>query len=423
MMNQQVMPPQRGGRGAIGRMTQDLGFAQPPRISTEGKRFALVDAGGNSLSATLVDQQVGYYLDVVIADANEHKSKIFWGVDKTYSPNNADVPLCFSDNGIAPSTNAMNPQAVSCATCPQNVIGSAVSKISGAPMRACQDRKKLAVMVIGAPDDSLYLLNISPASLGNLRAYGSWLAKNNYNTADVITRIYFDGQSTGGNSLLFNAIGEVPDKYVALVDHIAESGAADSITGRDDVPRPMDMPLAIAGPRQSQQQLPPPQPQPTYAPPVSQFTPQPQGAPPAPQFPPPTPQQQTAFGQQQTPPPASAGPPAPKSRRGGARAGAGRPPEQPQAPQLQAAPVAPFAPQPQALAQHYPPPPSTAPVDPGPGISAFLQRAQQQNGPAPMPPSAQPGPQFGMQTPAAPDAATQTALKAAFAFQPPPPRQ
>lgn len=463
----QVMPPRSvpGKGSALDRLTQELGFAQPRRISTEGKRFALVDLSGTALPCNLVDQQLGFYMDVVIADANEHKSKIFWGHDKVYQSNSTEPPLCFSDNGVAPSTNAVEPQSQTCVTCPNNMIGSAISKKTGANIRACADRKKIAVFVVGAPTNDLYQLNVPPASLKALGAHGAWLRQNGKNPWEVITRVCFDPNAD--NALLFYSVGEVPLQYIELVRVAEEQGLAITVCGRDDVARPIDMPIEpraqLQGQHPGQQALPrpinnyPPQ----QAPAPQHHVPQPSYPPqqaPQPSYPPPQPPQ-NQFTQQQAPAPQAGQPPAPKAGRGGARAGAGRrtaPTPQPaptHAPFQQAGqmpqgggfgaappsatldprtgqPWAPGAtiPQPGEARAAYPPPqgdglnipdftrkqPEQAPSGQQGGFGGPPQQA------APPPPNPAPAgqPQYGMAPGAAPDPRTAAALAGAFAHQP-----
>jgi len=67
----------------------------PPHISIKNGRFALVDAGGNRFNANMVDQQLGFYIDVVVADANNNRSKIYFG--REYVDGDDNPPLCWSE--------------------------------------------------------------------------------------------------------------------------------------------------------------------------------------------------------------------------------------------------------------------------------------------------------------------------------------
>lgn len=125
-------------RAAIGGITG----GSPPQISIRGSRFRKIDAAGNEKMLDTLS------MDIVIVDANEHVSKLYY--DQPYDPsaNEYFPPACFSDNGVAPSTSAEKPQSETCAMCPQNAWGSATSALTGKNTKACNDAKKLAVLVV-----------------------------------------------------------------------------------------------------------------------------------------------------------------------------------------------------------------------------------------------------------------------------------
>ena len=105
-----------------------LGSASPPYVSIKGGSFTLVDANGEQEP---IDSK---YLDCVIFDVHETVAiqRVYWGKDRPFDPN-ADAyqaPVCFSDNGVGASVNAQEPQSTNCQTCPQNVWGSATSRVS-----------------------------------------------------------------------------------------------------------------------------------------------------------------------------------------------------------------------------------------------------------------------------------------------------
>lgn len=117
-----------------------IGGGQPPYVSIKAGKFRLVDAGGEEEMVNALT------IDLVILGANKHVSKIYYEGD--YDLNAAGTPpTCWSDNGQAPSVRAASPQHSNCAGCPQNAWGSAVSKVSGKSIKACQDAKKLAVIL------------------------------------------------------------------------------------------------------------------------------------------------------------------------------------------------------------------------------------------------------------------------------------
>lgn len=285
-------PQQR--RAVTAAMTEGLSF-QPPRISINNGMFTLIDRAGNELQCNLVDPQLGRYLDVVIAGANANKSKIFYADD--WTPNSTEPPICWSDNGVAPSTGAQSPQWATCQGCPQNVIGSDQSKRTGRNIKACQDRKKLACFVVGMPGGELYQFQVTPGALKNLGAYGKWVSgqpsrsgQGPADVSEVVTRLYFVQDAVG--VIGFAAVAPIDDVQDLAIENAWASGRIPEIIGSNDTPiqgllaapQPQQQLVAPVQHQQTQQQLQPPQ-QGQWAPVAAQ----PARAP-APQAPPPKPE-------------------------------------------------------------------------------------------------------------------------------------
>jgi hypothetical protein len=241
------------------------GTQMPPRVSINGNKFALIDPSGSVVEVPFLPD--GPALDVVFVDGNEHISKLFWGLDKPYNPGETSPPLCFSDNGVAPSSAAQEPQSATCAACPHNIIGSAISQISGARIKACGDLKKFAVVAKGF--QGAYLLTIKPGSFKAWNNYTNWLQLQKLadggrpDLSDVVTRIRFSGQGIHS----FEAIELVADgsELAQQVISIWENNKTNDITGL--MIGRFDQPLAggaLPTPQQAAmpQQAAPPPPQP-----------------------------------------------------------------------------------------------------------------------------------------------------------------
>jgi hypothetical protein len=180
-----------------------VGGQRPPHISIDSNVFTLVDSTGNrkQLPPMITSPGVAAVaIDVVFIDANPLPSKLYWDPAKPFSPQSVDPPLCWSDNGVGPSYLSIQPQSPTCQACPHNVIGSAVSKFSGASIRACGDSKKLACVIPGDPDGMVYLMQIKPGSFKNWSSYINWLKSQKLATGgipelfDVVTRLTFESQ-------------------------------------------------------------------------------------------------------------------------------------------------------------------------------------------------------------------------------------
>ena len=365
-----------------------LNAGSPPHISIKDNRFTLVDGAGNTKPLQTL------YLDLCIIDANSSVSKVFFDPSVKYDPsgdNNA-APICFSDNGQGASASASKPQHTSCQVCPQNAWGSAKSAMTGKDTKACNDVKKIAVVIPGDPSQLVYQLRVPPASLKNLSKYVTTIGGHGVDLPDVVTRLEFESQGV----LQFTPTGYVDEATAALTEKVWAANASELLVGKND--RPWSGVASL--PQADQAKA-------AYAQIAAQkqaFRP----APPAPMFGERTvgvhPGLSAPFGQaaqQFAPPPAPFAAPA-------------APPVFGQS----APPAAPFgnaspAPSAEAPAKRTrgpnKPKAEAAPADDG-GIPPFLQR----NPPAAVAPAPDVT-QFGMQAaPAAPDAGIQAALDAAF---------
>lgn len=347
------MPASR--RAVTGAMTDGLGLPQPARISIANNTFTLVDRAGNEMQCNLVDPSVGRYLDVVIVGANANKSKVYY--EGEWSPQSSDPPVCWSDNGVAPSAQAISPQSDTCGTCEWNKIGSDVSKRTGNNIKACQDRKKLACYVVGLPlplGNELFQFQVTPGALKGLAAYGKFVSthpsasgQGAADVSEVVTRLYFAQGQVG--VIGFGAVAPIDAQMDARIGQAYAANLVDEVTGANDVP----IQGRLAAPAQQQR---------LAAPAQQQFAQQPAALPP--------PQ-----AQQWGPPAAPTGMPAQPAQQFAA------------AKPVNAAPTPPPPPQPvwDAAAGAWVLPTQAAPTSPYPAppaddayaVPGFLQRGQQ----------------------------------------------
>lgn len=225
-MNLPVHLANRQKRDLVGAAIGGLNTGSPPHISIAGNRFTLVDDAGNQKPMQTL------YLDVCVIDANASVSKIFFDPRVPFEPggDNSNPPLCWSDNGVGASAQAAQPQNTSCQLCPQNAWGSATSKATGKPVKACNDVKKVAVVVAGI--EMVFLLRIPPASLKNWGKYCQTLAGHGVDLPDAITRLEFESQGV----LKFTPMGYVDEASAAFSDKVMVSKGTDLLIGRNDRP-------------------------------------------------------------------------------------------------------------------------------------------------------------------------------------------
>ena len=221
----------RPSRGLAAAAIQGIGGNFPAHISIKDNRFTLVDAAGNKKPHEKL------FLDVVIVDVNPVLSKIYYAGKYDPKADNNEGPACYSDNGVAPSASAPKPQHNVCASCPQNVWGSSISAMTGKQTKACNDIKKMAVVVPELGDDIVFLFTVPPASLKNLASYvrtlsGMSLGDRPAEPSDVVMRVSFESQGV----LKFEPVSFIDERTANLIDELDKSDKTAKLVGRDDVP-------------------------------------------------------------------------------------------------------------------------------------------------------------------------------------------
>ena len=170
------------------------GGNRPPRVSIDNGRFTLFVPGGKTIP-------LGMSMDIVIVGKNPHMSKLYWGPpgpngQRIFDRSNPKPPVCWSDNGVAPSAGASEPQNSTCSGCPQNVWGSAINAL-GKQVKACEDFRKFSCVVKGQP--GIYLFEVKAGSFRNWNAFTGMLAMQKLegegepDLIDVVIRVSFAG--------------------------------------------------------------------------------------------------------------------------------------------------------------------------------------------------------------------------------------
>ena len=339
-----------------------IGGQQNPRISIRASRFRIVDGGSEETLDTLAIQ-------VVVVGANPTISKEYYA--GKWDPENIEAPDCYSNNGVVPDMSVAVPQAALCAQCPQNVWGSKISD-QGKEIKACADKKRLAIVSADDVGGTVYELAVTPAALKNLGEYADKLRRRNIPLEGAITKLSFDDKASYP-LLTFDFAGYLSQDAYLTAKSVAESDHVQAVirfAPAPDAQAIQRLAAPVAAPA-----LPAPAPvpqQPQFAPQPQAFAPQQAPAPQAFAQPAPAPMQQPqfapqpqAFAPQQAPQgiaPAPTQIPPKRGRRtkaemeaAAAAAQAQQAPQQPQAFAPQPAPVQQFAPQqPQAFAPQQP---------------------------------------------------------------------
>ena len=200
-----------------------------PRISIKSSRFRIREGDTETVLDTLT-------LDIVIVGANPQISKQWY--NKAWDADSEpEKPDCFSLDGIAPDPTAVNRQNDICATCPQNVWGSKIAP-NGQQLKACSDRKRLAVVAADDPAGPAYLLDVTPAALKGLNQYHKELTVRGIPPEVVKTRISFDSDASFPK-LQFSFGGFLSADEQAAVDQRFGSEEVLAITGESAASAPV----------------------------------------------------------------------------------------------------------------------------------------------------------------------------------------
>lgn len=221
-----------------------IGGSLPPHISIRGNEFTLVDAAGNKAE---VPEK---YLDVCFVDRSEVVCKQYYEND--YVDGSNEPPTCWSANGVAPSMEASQPQASTCASCEWNVRGSAVSKISSKPIKACRDEKWTAVILPKYPA-MVFQFRVTPGSFKAWKGYTDKFKGQATDLSDVVTRLAFEKGKNG--VLTFEAASYIDEVLYKAREAAAIEKKTDVLVGRNDRPIPASLPGGSQSVGQAQRPL------------------------------------------------------------------------------------------------------------------------------------------------------------------------
>jgi hypothetical protein len=188
-----------GGNGASGK-----------RISIRGGVFRMIVDGKE------IAQNEDRSMNIVIVAANANVSRSFYAGD--YEEGKNIAPDCWSNDGISPDAKVEEPQASKCASCPQNISGSA--KQGGG--RACRFSQRLAVMLENDLQGDVYQLTLPSQSIFGaaengkmpMQAYAKFLGGHGLPVTAVVTEMRFD-TSSATPKLTFKAIRPLEETEMA----------------------------------------------------------------------------------------------------------------------------------------------------------------------------------------------------------------
>ena len=217
-----------------------------PVISIKGKVFHIQRGDERELvTKTGTDDEPASALEVVILSVNPNKSKVFY--NSGFVEGSVAKPTCYSNDGIAPASDAEEPQSKKCNVCPHNQWGSRITE-NGGKGKACGDSMRLCVAPAGMINDPM-LLRVPAATLKTLGQYGSQLAKRGVEPQYVVTKVGFD-YNVAHPALTFKAMRFVEEEELTTVESTLtdEADIIDQITGVVEKPSFSVEPVAESTP-------------------------------------------------------------------------------------------------------------------------------------------------------------------------------
>lgn len=171
----------------------------------------------------------GEFTAIVVGMLPKVSRKFYAGA---YDPNaKAKLPECWSNLGDKPEEGAGDKQSANCATCPQNVKGSAQGN-----RRACRFERRIALILPGLGSE-IYQFSIPAGSLFGdgdhkvhpFEGYVKYLTANNASIDRVVTKIAYDldAQTT---TLKFSPARPITRDELALVHEAQADPACDRAT-------------------------------------------------------------------------------------------------------------------------------------------------------------------------------------------------
>ncbi len=219
------------------------------RVSIKGGVFRLV-AGGKEIAS--IDER---HLDVIVVKAAPKVSRIFYAgkYDKD-APGAA--PDCWSNDGETPDKSIKEPQASTCAKCPQNIAGS-----GNGNSRACRYQQRLAVVLANNPEGDVLQITLPATSIFGkgegdklpLQAYARWAATQTppVNLDMVVTRMKFDTTAESPKLVFAPQRWLTPDEYDTVKEKATSVEAQRAVlmtpAAADGVAKPA--PMMIEGKR------------------------------------------------------------------------------------------------------------------------------------------------------------------------------
>jgi hypothetical protein len=192
-----------------------------PRISIKGGRFREI-IGGEQTRVFKGDK-----INLIIANAAPLARTYYEGA---YDPNNSAAPACWSSDTRVPSPDVPEAQKMSssCTDCPMNIKGSGQGDT-----RACRFSQRLAVVLEGDPENTVYQMQLPATSifgeankgLMGMQAYAKLLGVHSTPITAIVTEMSFD-EDTETPKLYFKPVRPLDEDELRAAVDARDSDAA-----------------------------------------------------------------------------------------------------------------------------------------------------------------------------------------------------
>lgn len=219
--------------------------AAPARVSLAGGIISIKQ--GQDVVATF-----GQAAEILIVGVMPHDGRVFYNTQFNPGADSNMPPACWSSNGVSPDADAHEPQSSMCATCPQNIKGSATNGQG----KACAYIRNLAIAFVGDPNPgALYRLSAKGMTLFgkydqahnkfNLKSLPPWLQARGMSLATTILRMEVDPSVGVPGKLLFEPIGFAAQEYLAHFYDLEMSAQSGVLTYRPEVAQQVEQITAL----------------------------------------------------------------------------------------------------------------------------------------------------------------------------------
>lgn len=197
-----------------------------PILSIKGKVFTLVKGSDKKVLTREVDGEdmPVQSLQATVVRANT-KYRVFYATAFNEQDSDGKKPTCYSQDGIAPAANALEPQAKKCMACPKNVWGVRDGKGT-----ECVSRMRLAVVDPSNLEEEPFLLNVPPASRKAWMQAVEQADNRGQDYNRMVVRVSFDREAATPK-LVFKPTGWLSDDGYNLVARLYESDIVKDMVG------------------------------------------------------------------------------------------------------------------------------------------------------------------------------------------------